>query len=174
MATRGSDPARFAFKDSRVLFSRIPGLETLLAEIARFPVDQKRARRERFVAQLFAWRWYHREAMRLENPYLRHLAVQKVVLFGCRIVLNENECLYPYHKWLLRVVETAPRLPSGFLAAVDALVSDDSGLRIEALCGDALAFAEVDLADADAHWPSRFMQDTELSWTDHEAPIDDL
>jgi predicted nucleotidyltransferase len=174
VAARGSDPARYAFKDCRVLFSRIPDLEPLLADIARFPVDQKLARTDRFAAQLLAWRWYHNEAVRHESRYLRYLALQKLVLFGSRLVLNENELLYPFHKWLLRVVETARRQPPGFLAANDELLANDSIARVEAYCRDVLAFAGVDRADADATWPSRFMQDTELAWTDHEAPIDDL
>lgn len=174
VAAQGSDPARFAFKDSRVLFSRISGLEPLLADIARFPVDQKHSRIDRFAAQLLAWRWYYREATRYDNRYLRLLAVQKLVLFGCRIVLTENELLYPYQKWLLRVVETAPRQPPAFPASIEALLADDSWARVERYCQDVLDFARIDPAEADAHWPSRFMKDTELSWMLHEAPIDDL
>src|SRR3954462_3341700 len=44
VAARGSDPARYAFKDCRILFSRVAGLEDLLATIVRYPVDQIPAR----------------------------------------------------------------------------------------------------------------------------------
>lgn len=171
---RGSDPARFAFKDCRILFSRLPDLDRLIAEIVRFPVDAKRSRIDRFGAQLLAWRWYYSEAIRQENLYLRHLAIQKVVLFSCRIVLTENELLYPYHKWLLRVVGSAPRQPAGFMGSVHELLARDSWAVVESLCASVFDFAKVDSAAADAVWPTRFMQDTELSWTDHEAPIDDI
>lgn len=174
VAERGSDPARFAFKDSRILFSRIPDLEALLADIARFPVEQKPPRIDRFAAQLLAWRWYYRESARLENRYVRYLALQKVVLFGCRIVLTENELLYPFHKWLFRVVETAPRLPPGFVATVNTLLGEDTWPRVEAFCQEVLDFAGVDLARADAVWPSRFMRDTELAWMTHQPAIDDI
>lgn len=174
VVARGSDPARFAFKDSRVLFSRIPELESLLADIVRFPVEQKRARTDRFAAQLLAWRWYYSEAVRQENRYLRYLALQKVVLFGCRLVLNENEILYPYHKWLLRVVEAAPRQPCGFLASVDEVLTKDSRDLVERYCEQVLAFVGIDPAEAGATWSSRFIADTELTWTTHEPPIDDL
>ena len=174
VAKRGSDPARFAFKDSRILFSRIPELGPLLAEIPRFPVEQKRARIDRFVAQLIAWRWYHGESVRLENRYLRYLALHKVVLFGCRIVLTENELLFPFHKWLLRVVEAAPRQPPGFVADIKTLLTDDTGPRVEAFCQGVFDWAGVDLVRADAVWPSRFMRDTELAWMAHEPAIDEL
>jgi len=37
-----------------------------------------------------------------------------------------------------------------------------------------LDFASLDQAAANAVWPTRFMRDTELAWTDHEPPIDDV
>ena len=171
---RGSDPARYAFKDCRILFSRLPDLERLLADIVRFPVEQKRARIDRFAAQLLAWRWYYTEAIRQENPYLRHLAIQKVVLFSCRIVLTENEVLYPYHKWLLRVVASAPRQPAGFASLLEEALTSDSRDIVESLCRAVFDFASIDQAAANAVWPTRFMRDTELSWVEHEAPIDDI
>jgi hypothetical protein len=174
VADHGSDPARFAFEGSRILFSRVPELEAVLAEVTRFPVDQKRSRIDRFVGQLMAWRWYYGEATRLQNRYLRSLAVQKVVLFGSRIVLAENELLYPYHKWLLRVVEAAPRQPPGFAASTAALLAHDTEPRIRAFCAAVLEFSEIDWGAADAAWPTRYTADTELAWTTHEPPIDEL
>jgi hypothetical protein len=174
VADRGSDPARFAFEGSRILFSRIPGLEALLAAVVRFPVDQKRERIDRFAAQLMAWRWYYGEAVRLENRYLRSLAIQKLVLFGCRVVLAENERLYPFHKWLFRVVESAPRRPDRFMASIESLLEDNSAAGVDAFCRDVLALVGIDPVEADAGWPRRYHEDIELIWLTHEPAIDDL
>lgn len=174
VAARGSDPARFAFKDSRILFSRIGGLESLLADIVRYPAAQTPERTARFGAQLLAWRWYYGEAVRQDNPYLLGLALQKITLFSGRIVLAQNEMLYPYHKWLLRVAASAPRRPAGFPANIRGLLTEHSWPRVDAYCRDILAFAGVDFAEADALWPTRFMQDTELKWMTGEPPIDEL
>lgn len=174
VADHGSDPARFAFKDSRILLSRIDGLERLLADIVRYPAAQTPERTARFSAQLLAWRWYYSEAVRQQNPYLRGLAVQKITLFSCRLVLAQNEMLYPYHKWLLRVAGTAPRRPAGFPDNLTQLLDAHSWDKIDAYCRDILAFADVDYAEADALWPTRFMQDTELKWMSGEPPVDDL
>lgn len=54
VAERGSDPARYAYHGSRILFSRVAGLEQLLVAITRYPVEQKGERIERFIAQLLA------------------------------------------------------------------------------------------------------------------------
>ena len=57
IAERGSEPARFAFQDARVLFSRLAGLEETLLMITRYPVEAKAERLRRFAAQLEAWHW---------------------------------------------------------------------------------------------------------------------
>ncbi len=174
VAERGSDPARFAFQGNRILFSRADGLEGLLERIARFPVEEKDVRVQRFAAQLLAWRWYYGEGARRDNRYVAALAVQKTVLFAGRIVLTENELLYPYHKWFLRVLEGAPRQPGGFMAALRGLLESPSKEKIEELVKSVFAFAGVDSAAVDAVWPTRFMKDTEQKWLEGEAAIDDI
>src|SRR5690606_15122884 len=96
VAERGSEPARYAFKDCRILFSRAPDLRETLDAIARYPAEGRRERIERFAAQLLAWRWYYSEALRQRSAYLTCLALHKIVLFTGRIVLAENSMLYPY------------------------------------------------------------------------------
>lgn len=170
----GGDAARFAFKNCRVLYSRVDGIEELLSEIVRFPVEEKRNRIERFGAQLLAWRWYFSEGRRRANRYVELLAVQKLVLFGCRIVLTINESLFPYHKWLLRVVESQPHQPTGFGDLINSLLESPTVERVEDYAQRVFAFAGVDIDQANATWPTRFMRDTELAWMRGEPPIDDL
>ena len=61
VASDGSEPARYAFEGSRVLFSHIDGLDDVLARVVRYPLEGRERRIERFAAQLLAWRWYHSE-----------------------------------------------------------------------------------------------------------------
>jgi predicted nucleotidyltransferase len=174
VAERGSEPARYAYQGGQILFSRIDGLGQLLAAIVRYPVEKKAERVERFVAQLLAWRWYYGEALRGENDYLALLAVQKLILFGARIVLAENELLFPYHKWMLRVLESAARQPPGMLADIRALCSTPSREAVESYCRELLAFSRVEPDTANAAWPSHFLRDSELRWVDGEPCIDEL
>lgn len=173
VAARGSEPARYAFKDSRILFSRIEGLDQLLAEIVRYPVEGVNHRIAGFVAQLLAWRWYYSEGVRQESPYLICLALQKITLFSCRIVLAKNALLYPYHKWMLRVAESAPKRPPGFPDDIRQLLAQHSWQQIDDYCRGIVRFAGMEFSEADAAWPSRFMQDTELKWMTAEPHIDD-
>jgi predicted nucleotidyltransferase len=174
VAARGSEPARYAHQGGQILLSRVEGLEQLLAAIVRYPVEQKAERIERFVAQLLAWRWYYGEGLRQESRYLALLSVQKLILFGARIVLAENELLFPYHKWMLRVLESAARQPPGMLADIEALGVAPSRDAVEAYCQKVLAFARVEPDRANATWPSHFLRDSELRWVDAEPCIDDL
>lgn len=172
VAARGSDPARYAYQDNIILFSRCAGLDRLLAEIGRFPVAEQARRRERFAAQLLAWKWYYSQAVEKANRYLLYLSVQKLVLFACRLVLNENRMLYPYHKWLLRVVAKAPAKPSAFEETVDRLLTAPAAELVEELCGQVLSF--VGLTEKAVDWPNQFLLDSEENWVNHEPPVDDL
>ena len=172
LKARGSDPARYAFKDSIILFSRLNDLSRLLAEITRFPMEEREERKKRFAAQLLAWRWYYSEAVKKENQYLFYLAIQKIVLFSCRLVLNENNMLYPYHKWLLKVVARAPKKPKAFDDALAKLLADHNLNDVNQFCSVILDFVGIEEKTLD--WPNQFMIDTEFNWMEHEAPVDDL
>ncbi len=117
----GSEPARFAFAGSQVLFSRIDGLDEEIRKAAEYPAPGKEERIRRFYAQFEVWHWYCQEALRLKNQYLLGASVSKFILFSGRFVLAHNELLYPYHKWFLRVLEQANDKPDGLLESIREL-----------------------------------------------------
>jgi hypothetical protein len=172
VAERGSDPARYAFQDAVVLASRHPGLGDLLARAARFPVEQKASREARFLCQVRAWTWYMGEAESHGDAYLKSVATQKLALFACRVVLNRNETLFPYHKWLLRETSRLPRQPEGFAIGLRDLLERPSLAAAQRLQDAVLTF--VGEAGRGLDWPGQFMADSELNWLHHEAPVDDL
>ena len=172
VAIRGSDPARYAFKDSTVLFSTIPDLERIISDIVRYPVEEKQSRIRRFAAQLSAWEWYYKEAIRHENRYLAALSVQKTILFGARIILVLNETFYPYHKWLLRVLKNVENKPHGMVGNIERLLRFNTVNTVTSYCNTILSFAAIDRSKID--WTSEFIQDSELNWIDGAPPIDDV
>jgi hypothetical protein len=174
VATRGSEPARYAWQGARVLFDRSEGLPDLLARIVRYPLEGRDDRVARFTAQLLAWRWYHSEAEKKDSPYLGALARHKVTLFACRIVLARNERLYPFHKWLLAETERATDRPPALMEDIDRMLREPDQARVEALVASVLDRYGIDQASANANWPSLFMEDTELAWLHGRAAIDDL
>ncbi|MBN1646654.1 MAG: nucleotidyltransferase domain-containing protein [Spirochaetales bacterium] len=172
IAEKGSDPARYAFKDNSILYAKIEGLEELLARITRFPAEQKDERRKRFASQMLAWRWYYGEGVKKQNRYIQYLALQKQVLFSARVVLNENEMLYPFHKWLLRELETAPKMPPDMLSGIDSLLTAPSVEKVNQYVQKIFDF--IGFSDSSVDWPNYFLRDSEQNWILHEAPVDDI
>jgi hypothetical protein len=171
VAARGSEPARFAFKDAQVLFSHVADLEAVVREIPRYPVDGKHDRMQRFYAQFETWHWYAHEGLRWQNRNLLGTAVSKLVLFGGRLILAHNELLYPYHKWFLRVLAGAPDRPADLMERITALYDDPSEDTLRAFYGCVAFHREW---PSEMTWPVRFVLDTELAWEDGRTPIDDL
>jgi predicted nucleotidyltransferase len=173
VAERGSDQARYAFVGARPMFSRVDGLDDLLAAAVRYPMAEQGERIERFAAHMVAWRWYHGEAIRLENRYLQVLGAQKVVLFACRTVLAANALLFPFHKWMLRVTADAVNRPATMIDDIDALLVEPTVERAAALSDSVIDHLAID-RDRLATWPMHFMRDTELAWQSGRSPIDEI
>jgi hypothetical protein len=169
---KGSEPARFAFEGSRVLFSRVDGFAEDVCRIAEYPLAQKAEQIKRFYAQFEAWHWYCGEALAKGNLYLLGTSVSKMILFGGRLILAHNEMLYPYHKWFLRVLETAPDKPSGLLAHIQSLAEAPTAQNIEAFYENVKAFQPW--SDDPYSWPAQFMLDSEWNWMEGRTPVDDL
>ena len=169
---RGSDPARYAFKDNKILYSKVSNLQDILNDIVKYPASLRHERKRRFASQLLAWKWYYGEALKKANKYLVYLSIQKIVLFASRIILNENQLLYPYHKWMLKVLETAENKPPNLLQKIDDLFNNQSLENVNNFCDEILSF--IDFTDKTIDWPNYFLKDSEQTWLEHEAPIDDL
>ena len=172
VAAHGSEPARFAFQDARVLFSRALDLAPVLAEIARYPRAGKAERLTRFYAQFLGWHWFAHEALKRGNAYLLGVAVSKLALFGGRLILTHNELLYPYHKWFLAQVARAPRRPLTLMTALADLHAAPSAVTVDAFFELVRDFEPWPAPPTG--WPTQFILDSELNWLSGDPPIDDL
>lgn len=172
VSEKGSEPARFAFQDARVLFSRLDTLDDLLRAAVRYPVAGKAERLLRFRAQLDAWNWYATEALRLQNRYLLTLAIGKLVLFGGRLILTHNEALYPYHKWFLTVLSRVADRPGDLMDLIANLYDDPSAASVDAFYRTVKDFQ--DWPEPKLGWGNQFAMDNELTWMNGGASVDDL
>jgi hypothetical protein len=170
VSSRGSEPARYAFQDTRVLFSHSPTLVPLLEEIPRYPVADKAERIRRFQGQFEAWLWYSGEALKRQNLPLLRTAIAKLTLFGGRLVLAHNELLYPYHKWFLRVLGSAREQPGDLLPLIEELAREPDREKIEAFGRMIKGFRGWEMSA----WGAQFLVDSELNWLHSPAPIDDI
>lgn len=173
VAEKGSEPARFAFAGSRVLFSKIDGFEEDVCKAAEYPVNDKAEHIKRFYAQFEAWHWYCGEALRLKNQYLLGTSVSKFILFSGRLILAHNELLYPYHKWFLKVLESAKDKPADLLTSINALNDSPTKENIASLY-EAIKNFHVWIEQDGFSWPTQFMLESELNWLDGKTPVDDI
>lgn len=172
LAESGSEPARFAFLDSKVLLSRIESLDEMIQAITRYPVEGKAERMRRFYAQFEAWHWYAHEGLKLNDRYLLGLSLAKLVLFGGRLILAHNELLYPYHKWFLKVLERAPDKPVDLLEHIAAVHSEPTDEQLLAFYQAITNFRPWEWPETG--WANQFMLDSELGWLNGAVAVDDL
>lgn len=170
--TKGSEPARFAFQDAQILFSRLDDLSPTLKAIACYPAEQKAERLARFYAQFQAWHWYTSEALKHRNPYLLGLSASKLILFGGRLLLAHNEQLYPYHKWFLRVLADAPDKPAGLMELIEQATTAPGHSTLESFYNAIQNFRQWEVGAV--AWPMQFMLDSEWNWLEGETPVDNL
>jgi len=172
VSERGSDPARYAFKDSTILFSKIDNLPGLLEQIISFPKEKIDERRKRFTSQILAWKWFYSEGVKKNNKYLLFLSIHKIVLFACRIVLNEDQLLYPFHKWMLEEVKRVERKPDNFMKEINELFEKHSLEKVNEFCLKILDY--IGFNEQTVDWPNYFLKDSEQNWIEHDPPIDDV
>ena len=172
VSEKGSEPARFAFAGSQVLFNKMDGFVEDVRNAAGYPKAGKAERIKRFYAQFEAWHWYCEEAIQKENQYLLWTSVSKFILFSGRLILAHNELLYPYHKWFLKVLEQAKDKPVGLLENIHKVNENPIVENIESLYQIVKSFQPW--IKGDFSWPTQFMFDSELNWRDSTTPVDDL
>jgi len=172
VSEKGSEPARFAYAGSQILFNKLDGFAEDVRRAAQYPKDGKAERIKRFYAQFEAWHWYCGEALQKGNQYLLGTSVSKFILFSGRLILTHNELLYPYHKWFLKVLEQAKDKPTDLLESIHKINENPVSENIESLYEKIKSFQPW--IAGDFSWPTQFMLDSELNWRDSNTPVDDL
>ncbi|HEX2944421.1 MAG TPA: nucleotidyltransferase domain-containing protein [Clostridia bacterium] len=172
VAESGSEPARFAFDGSKVVFSKIEGIEELIEKIVRYPVERKQENIKRFRGQLEAWRWYCNEALSKSNEYLLNLAISNLVLFGGRMLLANNETLYPYHKWFLKVLESMENKPENIMKLIENIYASKDAASVDAFYKSVTDFVPFEMDGF--NWPNQFARDTELTWMSGWTQVSDI
>ncbi|MDR0294119.1 MAG: nucleotidyltransferase domain-containing protein [Oscillospiraceae bacterium] len=112
IAGRGSEPMRNMFSCARVLYCDEPGLPELAAKIPVFPKSEAAAKQLRFYCTLKLYRSYYWLVCKPEGFMRRHVADGMVYSFY-RLILLENEILFPSVRKLEETVIRAPGKPEG-------------------------------------------------------------
>lgn len=168
----GNEPSRFAFEGAFASFSKIDDIDNKLKKVCKYPMDKKQSNMDRFYAQLKAWYWFCGEALKKNNKYLLNMAVSKLILFGGRLILAYNEILYPYHKWFVHELEKAAKKPENLIELINTLLADPNKDNIDAFYNSVDNYHKW--YEGDVEWPTVFISDSEQTWIDGNAHIDDI
>ncbi len=169
-AEHGSEPSRNAFIGARCLFTRDPGLPVIAAAI---PVFQQSEKQDKLLSFYSAFRlntgFFFNSAG--DDPYLRTRAAADAVLFGLRLLLEENEVLFPCHKALTATVRRLPINTAPLLEAAARLLTGPT-MDARTAFVDALHAAVVYRPPVDyAGILTRYIDDNELWWYKHRPVI---
>ena len=162
VADHGSEPARNAWLKSQCLYTTDPEIPALVAAIPRFQTELRDDKMLSFYGEMelnsrYFWK------MGVNDRFLRTRAGTSIVLFGLRMILEENEIFYPCAKGLYAAIKSAPRKPDAILEKADRLLetlSDEAKDDFVNAIHEFLTWQppEWDIAT------SRYTQDNELWW----------
>ncbi len=171
VAAKGNEPSRAAFEGAFAAFSRLPELDALLRRIPVYPEIGHADRVRAFYSMAFIQHWLMNEAERHGNRYTISRAASQLALFAGRLILAHNRRLFPYHKWLPRVLASVREKPEGLMACFDALLEEPSVESASALFELVRDYRDWGVSDLEAYtW---FMKDVEWSWMSGTTPMED-
>lgn len=170
-AERGPEPARFAFTNARVLFTREPEVERVLPQI---PVYQERERLEKvrsFVSQLPVHLAYLELGARSDNPWLLAQTATELVFFAGRLILAHNHILFGNRKQFMQQLAAAADKPEGIVERAQELMRTPSEARAHAFYELVIGFRDWPAAP-EGPW-ARFQRDRETNWLNRPAALAD-
>jgi predicted nucleotidyltransferase len=171
VAERGSEPARDAFRDAWIAFSKIPEIEEILKKIPIYQKDEKAEKIQSFLAQFEISYWYIGEAERRKDKYLLTRAATDLVLFGGRLILAHNEIIYPFHKLFMNALKRAPEKPENLIELINTLIEKPSSKSGQAFYETVKNFKKWRMRG----FPNvQYMIDTELAWIEGKPYIGDI
>ncbi|MHA2007616.1 MAG: nucleotidyltransferase domain-containing protein [Promethearchaeota archaeon] len=171
LAERGSEPARDAFRDAWIAFSKISELEDLLKEIPIFQEKERLEKIGKFHAQFETANWMIKEAERRNDEYLLTRGITDLILFGGRLILEHNRILYPFHKLFMEVLAKAPDKPENLMFLINNLLKEKNLENAQSLFKAIKSFRKWEIRE---FWAIRFLLDTEWAWIDGKPYVGDL
>lgn len=171
VAQKGSEPARAAFVDAIIAFSKIPEIYELIHHIPTYPQKDLIEKLKSFRAQVEVQNWYVGEAEKRNDKYLLTRTVADLILYGGRLILAYNKKLYPYHKHFLLELEKAENKPKDLMKLIHNLLNTPNKQNADAFTKAILEYTNWPIVEEGA--PTRFMKEVEWAWRNNSAPLCD-
>lgn len=161
-AEKGSEPTRNSFIGSRLLFSSDPEIEGILQAI---PVFQKKEKEEKllsFYADLMLNYDYYWKGCKPEG-FMKVRVASEIVYAVYRLILQENEVLFPCNRRLEETVMRLQNKPEGIVEQCRAFLEDSRTPLLEALVENYLSWTGY-RPPSEKAVGSRYVLDFEQWW----------
>ncbi len=165
----GSEPCRNAFKSSKCLFSRNSEIEEWIKKIPVFQRHEKNEKLLSFYSALTLNSGYFWGASS-NNIYLKIKTAADIVLFGFRLLLQENEVLFPCHKALLDTISNLENKPGDIINKANTFLTSLNDEAKDNYVNSILNFIEYRPPEDFSVLLTRYIDDTELWWY-KERPV---
>jgi hypothetical protein len=163
LTLRGSEPSRNAFVSSRCLYGNNPRVNELIKLIPVFQKHEKHEKMLSFYCSMDLYGGYFWK-MSENNPYLRIKAASDTVLYGLRLVLQDQEVLFPCHKALTETVSRLERKPDGILDKAARFLNELTEETKDDFKRSVLGFIDFTPPYKRPEVLTRFIDDHELWW----------
>ena len=170
LVERGSEPARNAFISSMCLF----GGDTEATElIKKIPVFQKHEKADKMLSfySAFNLSYGYFWSISKENAYFRIKAASDIVLFGLRLILQNNEVLFPGQRGLMEAVGKLENKPDRIIEKAESFLSSLTDEAKEEFGNAVLGCIDYTPPDDFAEVLTRYIDDNELWWYKHRPNI---
>lgn len=161
-AEKASEPTRNSFIGARVLISHDPEIDELVPKIGVFQTQERDDKMLSFYGAYLLNHNYFIRACKVDG-YMRTHAVGEILYAVYRMILQENEILFPCNRRLEETVAKAPNKPENIVELGRAAAEKQDDASIEAFANAYFSWTKYPLPDKRlAH--SRYVTDYEQWW----------
>jgi len=170
LAEKGSEPSRNAFKSSRCVYG---DNKKVIELIEKIPVFQKHEKDDKMLSFYSAFNLNHGYfwSMSKDNAYLKIRTASDIVLFGLRLILQNNEVLFPCHKALLETVAKLENKPENIVEKAECFISSLTDESKNDFVKSVLEYIDYTPPEDYAEVLTRFIDDNEIWWYKHRPNI---
>jgi predicted nucleotidyltransferase len=119
---QGNEIERWAFFKAKIVFSRDKEVEELVKRIPHYPEEGRIRRMESYHSQMYYHFSFFEFAYYSQTKYLIYETATKMILSVGRLILADNQILYPNRKWFYRELAKVADKPEGICEAMIAFL----------------------------------------------------
>ncbi len=162
-AKKGSEPARNAFLKSRVLFTKDEEIPQIVDKIPVFQKQEKEEKMLSFYADFWLNYYYFLKSCPVDG-YMKLHAVNEVIYSIYRMILQENEILFPSNRRLEEFVEKISEETAQLTALGRAAAKTQEMADVDAFVQFFLQITSYEISSNIGNVLSRYTTDFEQWW----------